>query len=374
MSFKPRAVLTAFLLSFGIVSTPLRADTIELNPDHPQRYTVVNGDTLWDISARFLKDPWRWPNVWNKNQQIKNPHLIYPGDVIVLRYVDGQPELSVLRNEKLAPPAETAAGGETPTQQPEAPADQSPVASNVVKLSPEVRAESLESAIPTVKPDAIAPFLTQPLAVGRKDLNNAGYVTVGLDGRVALGTLSAFYARGLGRNISDRYQIFRPGKKLKHPDTGETLAYEALYLGEARLLESGDPAKLEVTLAKQEIVPGDRLLVAPERTPLPYYFPRAPQKKVYGRVLSALNGVAEFGPGTVVAISLGKREGMEEGQVLRIMRHAGKHRDPVTRKNYKLPDEESGLLMVFRTFDKVSYALVMNANRPIHILDAVKTP
>lgn len=373
MSFKPPALLVSLLASLCIVSTLAYADTIELNPEHPQRYTVTKGDTLWDIAARFLKDPWRWPNVWNKNQQIKNPHLIYPGDVIVLRYVDGQPELALLRNEKLTPAAAAPTSTESaPTES--ASVDTSPVADNVVKLTPEVRTESLESAIPTIKPDAIAPFLSQPLAVARSQLSNAGYVTLGLDNRVALGTLSAFYARGLGRNPKDRYQIFRPGKKLRHPDSGETLAYEALYLGEARLLEAGDPAKLEVTSVTQEIIPGDRLLVAPERTALPHYFPHAPQKKTYGRILSALNGVAELGPGTIVAISLGKREGMEEGHVLRIMRHAGKHKDPLTRRYYKLPDEESGLLMVFRTFEKVSYALVMNATRPVHIADAVQTP
>jgi hypothetical protein len=245
---------------------------------------------------------------------------------------------------------------------------------NVVKLRPKAHIESIASAIPTISPDAIVPFLTEPLVVGRSELARAGYVTIGLDDRRALGDGSQFYARGLKDSSTEYYQIFRQGAALKHPDTGETLAYEALFLGDARLLESGDPAKLVVTRVKQEILPTDRLLKTPEKAALPYYYPRAPEKNVNGRILSAVNGLREFGPNTIVAISLGKREGMEEGHVLRIMRHVGLSKDPVTNRLYKLPDEESGLLMIFRVFDKVSYALIMDATRPVHIYDAVRMP
>lgn len=367
-----RSLLLALSFPLTFLGAAAFADTVELQPDHPDRYTVVNGDTLWDISARFLKDPWRWPQVWNKNEQIKNPHLIYPGDVIVLNYVGGQPELTVVRQEKLSPATETIP---VETAQDATPSETAPErVSSGTRLEPKIREEALTQAIPTLKPDVIAPFLTQPLVVGRNELERAGYVTVGLDDRVALGTFSQFYARGLASTPKELYQVFRQGKALKHPDTGELLAYEAIYLGDAHLLEPGDPAKLEVVTVKQEIIPTDRLLAAPEKAPLPYYYPRAPEKKVHGRILSALNSVAEFGPGTVVSLSLGRREGMEEGHVLRILRHAGTHRDPVSGHRYKLPDEESGLLMIFRTFDKVSYALIVNANRPIHIYDAVRTP
>lgn len=368
MSFKPLAVLLGLALSAGLVI----ADTLELRPDHPERYVVKKGDTLWDISSRFLRDPWRWPNIWNKNEQVANPHLIYPGDVIVLRYVDGQPELGLLREDKLSPAAPDAPPGTSAGVIP--PEDARPELAGTTRMRPGVRAESLESAIPTIKPDAIGPFLTHPIVVGANELKKAGYVTIGLDNRVALGTLSQFYARGLGAAPADRYFVVRPGKALREPDTKEILGYEALYLGEAQLLEAGDPAKLEVTSSRQEIVGRDRLMVAPERAPLPYYYPHAPQRKVKGRILTALNSVEEFGPGTVVSVSLGKREGMEEGHVLRIMRHAGAHRDPVTRRYYNLPDEESGLLLIFRTFEKVSYGLIMNSTRPVHMYDVVQTP
>ncbi|MBS1235533.1 MAG: peptidoglycan-binding protein [Proteobacteria bacterium] len=369
------------LLSIGAVlallaiAAPAYADTVALTPDHPDRYVVQKGDTLWDISKRFLKDPWRWASVWTINDQVKNPHLIYPGDVILLTYVDGKPQLSVAREEKVVPaPAGVEEQTVTPTTAIEEPAGETPTGMNVVKLRPKAHAESITSAIPTISPEAIVPFLTEPLAVGRSELDRAGYVTIGLDDRRALGDGSQFYARGLKNSGTEYYQIFRQGAALKHPDTGEILAYEALFLGDARLLESGDPAKLMVTRVKQEILPTDRLLQTPEKAALPYYFPRAPEKNVDGRILAAVNGLREFGPNTIVAISLGKREGMEEGHVLRIMRHVGLSKDPVTQRMYKLPDEETGLLMIFRVFDKVSYALIMNATRPVHIHDALRTP
>jgi hypothetical protein len=337
-----RQVLRGWVLALCLAVAGLAlADVVQLKPDHPSRYSVVKGDTLWGIAARFLNDPWYWPKVWKLNEQIKNPHLIYPGDVLVLsRLDDGQPRIGL----------------------------------DEVFLSPRARLESRDDAIPTVPPGAVLPFLTQPLVMGKNELDKAGYVTIGMDDHVALGDHDQFYARGLGKKPDEFYQIFRQGAPLKNPDNGDVLGHEVLYLGDARLLSAGDPAKLVVTRVTQEILPTDRLIKAPPRAALPHYFPRAPQKQVSGRILSAVNGMREFGPLTVVAISLGQREGMEEGHVLRIMRHAGRRKDPVTKKLYQLPDEETGLLMVFRVFEKVSYALIMDVNRPIHLHDVVQTP
>lgn len=365
-----RSIFLFLICQLSLVSPAARANVVTLTPNHPERYVVVKGDTLWDISGRFLRDPWQWPDVWNKNQQIKNPHLIYPGDVITLTWVDGKPQLNVSRGDEPTP-AETPAA--TPSEsEPEAPSSAPP--GPVTKLDPKVRTEPLGGAIPTITPDAILAFLTQPLVVDDRVLKDAAYVTVGLDGRRALGDGSEFYARGMAKSAKEHYQVFRPGKALRDPDTHELLGYEAQYLADAKLLESGDPAKLQITVVKQEVTPTDRLLEAPEKLPYPSYYPHAPSKRVNGRIISVIGGVAEVGPQAVVAINLGKREGMEEGHVLRIMRHAGKHRDPVTQRYYDLPDEESGLLMVFRTFDRVSYGLIMRATRPVHLLDAVRTP
>lgn len=321
------------------------------------------------------EEPWLWPKIWKINQEIKNPHLIYPGDVIVLRMVNGKPELSVLRNETVPSPAlpslpEAAKAAEAPTS----PASATASDNRTVKLEPQVHTEPLKTAIPTIPPDAILPFLTRPLAVGENELKEAGYVTTGLDDRIALGDGSQFYARDLKDDGAEYYQIFRPGNPIRNPDTGELLAYEAEYLGNAQRLETGDPSKLVVTEVKQEIVPTDRLLAAPKKASLPYYYPHAPKNQVEGRIVSALNSVGEIGPLTVVGISLGTREGIEEGNVLRVMRHVGTTKDPITHDKYNLPDEESGLIMVFRTYEKMSYALVMTATRPVHMLDTVITP
>ncbi len=348
-----------------------RADVVQLKPDHPDRYTVVKGDTLWDISNRFLKSPWLWPKIWKINQDIKNPHLIYPGDVIVLQMVNGQPQLSVLRQEKLSPELPSLPAV---TQAPEAPPAPAVSDGRTVKLEPQVHSEPLESAIPTIQPNTIAPFLSRPLAIGKHELDEAGYITAGLDGRIALGNGSEFYARGLKDDGQEYYQIFRLGKPIRDPDSGELLAYEAVYLGDARLQEAGDPSKLVVTSVKQEIYPTDRLLAAPKKASLPYYYPHPPKTKVAGRIVYALNALDEIGPLTIVGISLGTEQGMNPGTVLRVMRHIGTAIDPVTHERYKIPDEESGLVMVFRTYEKMSYALVMSATQPVHMLDEVITP
>ncbi len=355
------------MIVLGIAAPAYAAgDTVALKPDHPDRYTVVKGDTLWGISGRFLKNPWQWPEVWKLNPRIKNPHLIYPGDVVALRYVDGKPELTVLRNEKLAP---------APAAAPRA-ADEGP-ARPTVKLSPRIHAEPLEKAIPTIPPNVIAPFLTQPLVVSDVELEQAGYVGVGLDDRIALGNFSEFYARGLKDKSHEFYQIFRKGKPIRNPNNpDDILGHEAVYLGDAKRLDANEPTKLVVTRVKQEIIPGDRLVASERKVALPYYFPRAPKTQVEGKILSALSDVAttEIGPQTIVAINLGTREGIEEGNVLRVLYHSGTSKDPVTREEYKLPDEQAGLIMVFRTFERVSYALVMSATRPLHPLDTVTTP
>jgi hypothetical protein len=370
MSPKPLGRASLILIISAVLLSPVRADEVQLKPDHPERYTVQKGDTLWDIASRFLKSPWHWPKIWRINEQIRNPHLIYPGDVIVMRWVDGKPELTVLPREKLplaeAPPE--VKGEEVAPALPPPPPGLA-----TVKLKPRVHAEPIESAIPTIPPSVIQPFLTQPLVIDEDELERAGYVTVGLDDRIALGDASEFYARGL-KGDEEYYQIFRPGKAIRHPDTNELLAFEAIYLGDARLLERGDPAKLVVTSVKQEIGPTDRLLALARPAGLPYYYPRAPKSQLHGRVVTALNSVAEVGTYTIVGVSLGARDGIEEGHVLRVLRHEGTHRDPVTRDQYALPDEESALLMVFRTFDKMSYALVMSATRPVHLLDTVSSP
>jgi len=344
---RPRTWFRSLAVAIFAAAGPvyMASADVELKAGHPERYTVVKGDTLWGIAGRFLNDPWLWPKIWKRNEQIQNPHLIYPGDVIVLTLDGGEAALKVLRRER-------------PT----------------VKLSPTVRAQPIEKPIPTIPPEAIMAFLSRPLVVDQNVLKHAGYVAAGQGDAIILGVGSHFYARGLGDALAESYDVFRPGTTFVNPETGEVLGHEAVYLGSARLLTPGDPSTLEVTRSEVEINPGDRLLPSPREVPLPYYFPEAPSRPVHGYILSALRGVDEVGPSSIVGISLGEREGMKEGHVLRIKRNAGTRRDPVTGEPFKLPLEDSGLLLIFRTFEKVSYGLILNSTQAVHVGDTVTTP
>ncbi len=243
-----------------------------------------------------------------------------------------------------------------------------------VKLTPRVRSEPVYQDIPTIPPNAIFPFLTSPLVVEEGQLDGAPHVVVGVDDNIVLGQGSEFYARGLVDESIAEYQIFRPGQTFIHPDTGELLGHEAIYLGDAQLIEFDETSRLLLTASREEIGPGDRLIPSSRSLVLPTFNPRKPDAQVNGRILSTLGGVREFGPLSVATVTLGEREGMEPGHVLRVLRHGGQYKDPVDGKLYDLPNEDSGLIMVFRTFDKMSYGLVVKANRALRILDEVETP
>lgn len=336
---------------FGGASAALAVDAPALTTGHPDRYEVVKGDTLWDIAGKFLQQPWRWPEIWESNPGIQNPDLIYPGDVLVMDYSGRNPSLRHLRSQRLG--------------------------SNglpVVKLSPKIRARDIQSAIPTIPPAQILPFLRDTLILGEDTLSDAGYVGVGVDDKFILGKHAEFYARGLQGDEGQVFRIFKRGNVLKHPDTNEILGYETLFLGDAVMLRRGETSKMRITRSVEEITPGDRLLPAEEDVRFPVYQPHAPSRKVKGRILASAKQLGDMGDKSIVIISLGAREGMEEGHVLRTMYDAGERKDPVTKKIFKLPQEKSGLLMIFRVYDKVSYGLILNALRPIKVNDIVMTP
>lgn len=324
-------------------------------PDAPERYTVKQGDTLWSIAKRYLQDPWRWPEIWQANPEIANPHLIYPGDMLVL------------------------AGGRLRA-----------VRRETVKLSPEVRSEPRVEAIPTIPPAAIAPFLTAPLVVEDDLLGRAGYVAAGIDNRIVVGKYIHFYARGLPEPRAEIYQIFRPDKPLIDPCTGEKLGLLALHVGDARVVpdhgsacctdgaKGGDKdrtVKMQATRSFFEIEPGDRLIPAPAKPADLSFHPRAPAMGgVCARVIDSPHGVRETGKYDVVALSVGRRNGIEPGHVLRILQAGQIVRDPITNKLFEAPQEPAGLAMVFRTFDRVSFALIVEAQRPIDIGFSVENP
>lgn len=317
-----------------------------INQDHPDRYTVKKGDTLWDISALFLRDPWRWPDIWYVNPQVQNPHLIYPGDVLELTYVDGKPQLRVVQN-------------------------------GVVKLSPGVRATPWNDAIPTVPVDAIAPFLTRPYVASEGELDAAPYVVDFADEHLLGGAGMRAYVRAIETPDPQKFDLVRKGGPYKDGETGEILGYEAQFVGSGLLKRIGDPATVFITDTVSEALVGDRLLPVSEDHTVQDFYPRAPASDVSGTIIDVVNGVTQIGQYSVVVIDRGARDGLVQGSVLRVDQRGETIRDPIaedSRTTVTLPDESAGLIMVFRTFDRVSFALVMAAERPMHVLDRVRNP
>ena len=377
------------LLVLACLSLNANAEDIQLQKNHPDRYVVVKGDTLWGISGKFLKDPWQWPKVWKMNRaQIKNPHWIYPGDVIVLDKSGASPQLRLLRE--------------------------------TVTLEPGVRIEPLEKeAIHTIAPSVIDPFLSQPMLIENGKLDNAPRIISGQDNRVILSPGTRVYINNIQEGEGVHWDIYRPGEALRDPDTNEVLGTEAIYLGDVNIARYGAPATGDIVKAKEEIFTKDRLVVAPDEFKSSFV-PHAPEGDIRGRIMRIYGGVAEGGPNTVVSINRGKNDGLEEGHVLAISRYGKVIRDPeykdqasnkvVTEEKklkqlnfdvttgpdgkkivnfekeppqtkvvlepgqVKLPDERVGLLMIFRTFDRVSYGLIMSASDAIYTLDSVHTP
>jgi len=398
-----KAIISLILLMTPLMSA-LAADAPTLREDAPDRYVVVPGDTLWGISGRFLQDPWRWPQLWRMNQeQLRNPHRIYPGDVLVLDRSGLEPVLRLADRDE---PGRPGRPGEVPAD----------VRGAVVKLSPKVRAEPLkDKAVPAIPPSVIEPFLSRPLIVGQTELDGAPRIMATEENRVAIGAGSIAYAQGLvNEDRSTVWQVFRRGDPLVDPDSNEILGYLAIYLGEARVMKFGEPSTIAITKSIQEIYVGDRLLPATKEVPTFSYVPRAPWRPVRGRIVSTYGSLGETGPLGIVALSKGASDGLEVGHVLAIHRSQSTQRyelrvsplygtqgitgDDSPRAYYseeitprdaalyqrgqriteediaKLPDERYGLVMVFRTFDRASFGLVMQSSRPVAINDVVTDP
>lgn len=312
----------------------------------PDTYTVVKGDTLWGIAGRFLKQPWRWPQIWQVNRdQIRNPHWIYPGQVIVIDRATGTMRLQ---------------GGAG--------------ANGTVKLSPQIRSEQASTAIPSIPAEVIEPYLTQPLVVESRTMREAPRIVASKE-RVVLGAGDTVYVSGITDPEVVNYQVFRPGKPLIDPDTKDVIAYQADYLGTATVVRQGSPATLTITTSKQEMNAGDRLVPATKPGVI-NYMPHAPEKPVAGRIIGAYSGVAYAGPNMIVSINRGSAQGMDIGTVLAI-RSFGRtitDRTNGSRERITLPEERKGLLFVFRVFDQVSYGLITSSNGTVEVGDSVTQP
>ena len=376
-------IALAFLLS-GPVFGQAPSAPLTIKADAPDRYTVVPGDTLWGISQRYTDSPWRWPELWNLNrEQIRNPHLIYPGYVIVLDRERGQLTIGGADRAPApttpgADPAQTppTAPGTTPGTTPGA------AASGTVKLAPRVRAESLaKQEIPSIPPSVIEPFLSRPLVIEADGLDKGPTIIATQSDRVLLSTGNAAYVRGIGKSKDDVWYVYRKGNALVDPDTNQTLAYEAVYLGTAQVTRPGEPATVTLTDTVIEVGAGDKLVAAGRPQPV-NYAPRAPSSQIKGRVMAIYGGVGkvgEAGPQQVISINRGKADGVEVGHVLALYTLGGTVRDTTRKQDdpdarIKLPDERAGLAFVFRVFDRISYALIMQITRPVAPLDVVQTP
>ena len=337
-------------------------------PSYPESYSVKKGDTLWDISGKFLSKPWLWPEIWDVNPQIENPHLIFPGDEVALRYVNGKPTIVVSRNGEVVDTLNRPAGAD---------GGYDPLPENdggTIRLSPQVREVSLASAIPTIPGDAIQQFLVYPRVVDEPTIKNSPYVIGNFEGRLASASGHQVYVRGDINENQTSYGIFRKSKALRDPDNNELLGYEITHVSDANLLHSGDPATLLITSTRMETIAGDRVMSQNQNFVVHNYVPRVPQVEGEGKIVSLFNAISQSGRNQVVVINMGEREGVRVGDVMAIEHRGGRIKDRFSGKPHdfvSIPNTRIGVLMVFRTFDKVSYGLIMESTRPIHLHDAV---
>jgi len=349
----------------------------ELAPNAPDTYTVKRGDTLWGISGMYLKRPWRWPELWGMNlKAIPNPHLIFPGQTLYLEKDGGYARLRTSRPGAASEP-------------------------ETVRVSPRTRSDSLvDSALPTLKPHLIEPFLVEPLVVDEQTLLRAPRVIATTDERVLMGAGDRVYVRGdtaspmLAEAVEPRfYRVFRNAVALKDPVTGEVLGYEAQYVGKAELVRGESfeetpngkggynaeyvPATVDLSATKEEVQAGDRLLPAPARAFMSYT-PRAPEVEVNARVVSIYgsSAVAYGAQNQVVAINMGSEDGVEPGHVLSLMTKGDRIKDTTDKAKamVKLPSESNGTAMVFRTFERVSYALLLEIRNGVRVGDRLVNP
>jgi LysM domain len=344
-------------------STPLPAEAAPMGPEQsggpvlaanaPKTYTVQKGDTLWDISTTFLRDAWLWPEIWHVNPQIENPHLIYPGDTLTLAYgAGGTPELRLERGA-------------------------------ASRMSPRVRSEPLEGAITPIPYEIVAAFMSKPTVLEKGEIKSLPYVVSSREQHLAIAAGNTIYARGgLEGEAGSRFNVIHVGEPLIDPEDNKLVGYQGIYTGAARMVEQGDPSTLLLTESARETLDGDLVIPGAFDTPLDF-IPHAPTSQVDGQIISLVNGLSMVGQYQVVVINRGSSHGLEPGHVLAIYHTGARVKDPKSRDvsmhggiggNVQLPDWKAGTFMVFKTFDRISYGLVMESETPIRTADRVQNP
>jgi len=335
------AVALIATLTLGTI-TAFSQGSARLAADAPDEYVVQVGDTLWDIAATFLQDPWYWPEVWYINPQVENPHLIYPGDVLALSYVDGAPRVTVGQ-----------AGS--------------------YRLSPEARITPLTEAITSVSYDSISAFLSRGVVIERDEVDSLPYLLSAKGDHLIAAAGNIVYVRGTSAQPGERFNVVHIGDKLVDPENNDLIGYQGIEIGEGTMRTSGDPASMALIKSKQEATPGDRLIPASVEIPL-NFFPKAPSSNIDGQIIAVIGGVTQIGQYNVVVMNRGSNHGLGVGDVLTAWQRGDAVKDRFAGGSVQLPDEMAGTLMVFKVYDRISYGLVMHATQAIHTLDYVRNP
>ncbi|MDQ1362584.1 MAG: hypothetical protein QG652_444 [Pseudomonadota bacterium] len=370
-------------------TAPPAIHDVKIRADYPREYVVKKGDTLWGIASRFLVDPWYWPEIWYRNPQLDNPHLIYPGDMLSLTYINGKPTLQVMRSEVVeAAPAEQAA---VATEERAIRTDTGSATLDgrkVVKLSPAVHRTDRAIAIPTIPSDAIKQFLINPKVVTRHELDKSPYIVASDDAHLIMASDNRIYVRdiyGMLDRDRVRYSVYRKGNEFRDPESDDILGYEIVYAGEARIDLYGDPATATLQSTSREILVGDFLLTTDKSEFGHLYYPKVPEQQVDARVISLFDAISSTAKYQIVVINKGEDAGLQVGNVLATYFRGGEARDKfLARKTLErgqeekigitLPDERSGLMMIFKVFENVSYGLILESTRVIRKNDAVRNP
>lgn len=338
----------------------------------PTTYIVRKGDTLWAIAGQYLSEPWHWPDLWSINPDIANPDLIYPGDVLTLYYDGDRPQVRLSGGPRFGAGASASSTPDTGAAR-----ILDTGSSGTVKLVPRIRTEDVDLVPQPIPIQAIGPFLIRPRIVGAEVLDSAGYILASEDGRLIFGNDDQVYVRNLeGGGDGARLSVFRPGKVFRDRESGDVLGYEAVHIADGKVIRPGEPATVKLFNPTREALTGDRLMPTMEDTDYEFV-PNAPRSDQMAHVISLFSGISEVGAKDVVAIDLGTKDGVERGNVFSVYAAGQRIRDSVSKEvgdSVKLPDELSGLLMVFRTFDRISYALVMESTRPVREGDVIGPP
>jgi hypothetical protein len=318
-------------------------DPVPLAEGHPNEYVVQVGDTLWDIAGTFLKDPWYWPEIWYVNPDIENPHLIYPGDVLGLVYIGGQPRITNVR-------------------------------ASTYRMSPQARVTPLTESISSIPYEDVAAFLSSGVVLEKNQADSLPYLLQTRGDHLIASAGNEIYVRGVTEVAPGaRFSVVHVGDPLYDPDDNRLIGYQGIAVGDGRLRRGGDPATVALTDTKMEAKPGDRLL--PEEVDIPLnFFPRAPSGTIDGRIISVVGGVTQIGQYMVIVINRGTNNGLSVGDVLSVLQTGEEVKDRFGGGTVRLPEEEAGTVMIFKTYDRISYGLVMEATQAIHIHDTVRNP